>query len=266
MTARKCSHFRSIKQTLYLVPLSLSLIVFGFPFAIQSKTAQAQGVQYVMHEIPLVQQNAPFFGVINGMNQLGMVIGNHSPGGIKTGFVYDHFGLLGNPGAVHSLTEWITNPPEFPFSSCVGINEMGQIVGLFEATVGTETNRAGYLLDLDMFAATPAPAWRYLPIPLGATSSYGRRINNLGLVCIESQYPDYAEYLFDSSDPDAELQPIVDPSTNAPVSSARVGDLTDAGHLGGDSSGRGYLLQPGISLQYLPIRGVNLNEQGILVG
>ncbi len=169
-------------------------------------TALAQ-VTYRLHRVPLMLGSGSSVLNTNGMNNLGLAVGSHEPGGVKQGFVYDHYGLVGLPKTTHTLTEWVAVPPGWN-SSCVGLNDMGQVVGLFERTTALGTERVGFLLDLDIFSVTPTPSWRFLPTVPGALSSYGRRINNHGLVLIEEQLSIDRQFVYDSSDPNAELVPI----------------------------------------------------------
>lgn len=168
-------------------------------------TAIAQ-VTYRLHRVPLTFISGSVNTNHNGTNNLGLAVGSHEPGGIKNGYVYDHYGLVGSPKTTHTLTEWV-NVPDGWNSSCVGLNDMGQVVGLLEKTTELGTERVGYLLDLDVFSEIPTPSWRFLPTVPGAQSSYGRRINNHGLVLIEEQGTG-RQFVYDSSDPNAELVPI----------------------------------------------------------
>lgn len=129
------------------------------------------------------------------MNNLGMVVGFHTVGGVPTGYVYDHFGLIGDVKTVHSLTEWIpvemAVQPGGTTSSCVGINNLGQVVGYFS---NAQSQRIGYYLDLDVIGGGIPPSWDFLPTPSG--SSYGKLISSIRQI---SSSCDLRAACFDSS-------------------------------------------------------------------
>jgi len=229
--------------------------------SLNAPSARAQ-VNYVLHEIPLVNPLQNDAVNHNGMNHVGMVVGSHYPGGIKTGFVYDHFGLIGDIRTTHSITEWMDVPSPWAASSCVGINDVGEIVGLLESANG---QRVGFLLDLDVFSLPRLPTLRILPSPPVASSSFGRRINNNGLVLIESQAPVYSQYLLDSRNPTAQLVQIIAQDGVLPISSVRYQDINDLGQLSGAGNAKGYWLTPPVALVNVP--GANyarLNNSGQL--
>jgi len=199
-------------------------------------TALAQ-VSYRLNRVPLFNVNASDYNS-TGLNNLGLAIGFHELDGITHGFVYDHYGLLGgSPKTTHTLTEWVTVPVGWN-SKCGGLNDMGQVVGAFEKTTALGTEREGFLLDLDIFSETPIPSWRYLPKPAGVIDSYGRRINNHGLVLIEATDIDFSkkqQYVYDSSDSAAELVPLLIPIQAYSPEHSRLNDMNDSRQFAGST-------------------------------
>ena len=182
------------------------LLAFCLAAVTCCNTALAQ-VTYKLHRVPLANVNNASDFNSTGMNNLGLAIGLHELGGVTHGFVYDHYGLLGAAKTTHTLTEWMDIPAGWD-SKCVGLNDVGQVVGAFERTTALGTQQEGFLLDLGLFSGTPS--WRFLPKPAGALSSYGRKINNNGLILIQADIPINQgvytdQYVYDSSNPNAEL-------------------------------------------------------------
>ncbi len=146
---------------------------------IQSYAAGVQAQHYVLNRMAL-EPNA----MVNGMNDVGMVIGFHgtadlSVGNPHRGFIYDHGGMIGTPQTVHSLDEYIpTLPVGYIGSSCVGINNNFEVVGYFHDSAG---GRIGYFYNLihHVGGLLPKPTW--------SAYSYGIRINDFGDVLVTSQ-------------------------------------------------------------------------------
>jgi len=225
-------------------------------------TALAQ-VTYRLNRVPLFKVNASDYNS-TGLNNLGLAIGFHELLGITHGFVYDHYGLLGLPKTTHTMTDLVTVP--FGWNSkCGGLNDMGQVVGAFEKTTALGTEREGFLLDLDIFSPTiPIPSWRYLPKPAGAISSYGRKINNDGLVLIEALQSENTQgvytqqYVYDSRVPVNELVPLLVPRT------VRFMDINDSRQFAG--SGVRLTLTEDLGIQQmLTVPGAHsINTHGML--
>lgn len=232
-------------------------------------TALAQ-VTYRLHRVPLSGTSTSHYG----MNNMGLLVGSHTPGGIRHGYVYDHYGLIDflSPRKTYTLTDLITVPDEWNSSNCLGLNDMGQVVGLFERTTEMGIERVGFLLDLDIFSETPTPSWRFLPTVPGALSSYGRRINNHGLVLIEEQGSGVRrQFIYDSSDINGGLVPL-DDSINL---LGRFNAINDYGQLVTGNSATSSLtgvrltLTPGLGIQDVKqLSGVEkcqcINESGDL--
>jgi len=255
--------------------------VLNLVFCVNLSLAQ-NPVRYVLNEIPLAETNQLSLGA---MNSSGIVIGYHFPSGRHTGFIYDHYGLLGDPRQTYDVTQWVPLPEGYNRSNCNGINEWGQVVGSLSRTVhidGSEeiVESVGFLLDLDLFSEAPEPSWCFLPSAPGTLRSYGRRINNVGLVVIESMQP-RAEYLFDSLDPTSELIPILDPATGERINSpnlSRVVRINDWGQMSGIAAGNpnggdGFLFTPGVNgapgtIVWAPYRTVlsRVNNSGQMCG
>lgn len=251
------------------------LFVF-FAFACLAMThplsqASAQvPVNYRIEQIPV--ENA----YVNHMNNWGLVVGYEWINGERMGFIYDHFGILGQAKTVHPLTEWIPNLDGWSGSSCLAVNDQGQLVGYFADSVnGT---RAGFYLDLDLFAAQPSPGWEYLPNPEGSTFYYGDNINSNGDVIIFSEVnggPVNHAYLFNPAefDPDApQTFPslVTDPATGAALSlKAQVSTNTlNASRqlVGRLTDGTGVRLTPGVQLESLPLAPTSINDAGLVAG
>lgn len=223
---------------------------------------------YVVEVIPIDNTNKNVEVLVNGANNLGMVIGRDSSG---TGFVYDHFGYIGNARTVHLITEWILVPGSYPVSSCVGINDAGQIVGYFQNEL---QQRIGFYLDLDWWGVIPQPSWDYLPAPPDSVSYYGQRINDNGLVFIQSskQTSDGERYgygyLFDTTAVAPTLTRIVDPA-GVPFQAFCTG-INNSGQVCGSFDGAsetaGFRLTPGIRLETLPCSAVGINNFGVVAG
>ena len=200
----------------------------------------------------------------NQMNNLGLVVGFHSPGGIKTGYVYDHFGLIGAPVTVHSLTEWIPVLPDgWTTSSCVGINNLGQVVGYFS---NAQSQRIGYHLDLDILGGGTTPSWGFLPTPSG--TSYGKLINDNQDVLIYSS-DTFQGHLYNLAS--GTFTTLTDPTSGAPLgfSIATRVDLNNLGQVAGNTlDGSVFRLTPGVQLEFPPFEKsmCSINDAGLMAG
>lgn len=193
-----------------------------------------------------------------------MVVGFHNPGGVKAGFVYDHDGLIGTVRTVHSLIEWIDIPTGWTKSSCVGINNFGQVVGYLEKTIGTQTQRIGYYLDLDLIGRGVSKSWGYLPTP--SVSSNGVRINDYQDVLIYSE-DTYQGHLYNLTS--TNLVTLEDPSSSVPLAINFTGTrLNNARQVvGRDLNLSVFRLTPGLLLEFPPLIGFpSINDDGEMAG
>ncbi|MFT5522212.1 MAG: hypothetical protein ACI9HK_000153 [Pirellulaceae bacterium] len=258
---------------------SLRLFAFMALLALPScfaTLANAQQLEYQAIQIPTISTNGGFVEprdidtiTIDDIDHI-IVVGEHTPDGPDSvGFVYDHDGVIGDPGTVYSLDQWIPHSGlGWSKSRCSGLNTQGQVVGLLEKVVNGERVRVGFYLDLDIFAATPTPTWEYLPEPAGSTFSYGRDINNNGDVLAKFSLGGVQHaYLFNPTT-ETEYNTLKDPATGAPltVNDATLNDFRQvAGQHGG--GGGTFLLNPGVSLETLPLAYANgINNIGTVIG
>ena len=220
-------------------------------------------VNYRLQRIPIVVGLSQT-GLVNEMNNLGMVVGAHTPGGVITGFVYDHYGFFGAEKTVHSITKWIAIPAGWTKSSCVGINNYGQVVGYFEKTIGTQTQRIGYYLDLNLIGGGVSTSWNYLPTP--SVSSYGVKINDNQDVLIYSA-DTYQGHLYNLES--TNLLTLKNPSSSVPLALdfARL-KLNNAGQVvGRDVNLSVFRLTPGLLLEFPPLTGFSsINDDGEMAG
>lgn len=213
---------------------------------------------------------------VNDLSNLGIAVGREDIDGVTIGFIYDHFGLIGQPKTIHPLTEWIANMDGWAGSSCAGINDLGQITGYLKDSIDGTEIRAGFVLDLDVFSTEPAPNWEYLPTPAGSIWSYGQKINNQGdiLAVFRDTNDVFRHYLFnpwsyDPTDPITDFAVLTDPETGIPLAVRGSGDLNGSGQVcGATTADQVFRLTPGVTLEISPLSGptVAINDDGVLAG
>ena len=225
--------------------------------------AAGQVPNYLLERIPINEGSS---GTVqaNQMNNLGMVVGFHTVGGVPTGYVYDHFGHIGYEKTVHSLTEWIpVLPPGWTTSSCVGINNLGQVVGYFS---NAQSQRIGYYLNV--MGGSTQPPWGLLPTPSG--SSYGKHINDNQDVLIYSS-DTFQGHLYNlgSGNP---YRTLTDPTSGAPLAftTETKTDLNNSGQVVGNTLDYfAFRLTPGFLLEFPPLEKsstCSINDVGLMAG
>lgn len=260
-------YFTTIQE---LLPASCTLrrgLCFSFLTLVASclllTPAAGQVPNYRLKQIPISEGPS---GTVqaNQMNNLGMVVGFHTVGGVPTGYVYDHFGLIGLEKTVHSLTEWIPVQPGWTTSSCVGINNLGQVVGYFS---NATSQRIGYYLDLDLIGGGTTPSWGELPKPSG--SSYGKLINDNQDVLIYSS-DTFHGHLYNLAS--GTFRTLTVPTSGAPLAftTATKVDLNNSGQVVGNTLDNfAFRLTPGVLLEFPPLEKsstCSINDVGLMAG
>jgi hypothetical protein len=203
---------------------------------------------------------------INDMNNLGVIVGYAAN---DDAFVCDLHGAILSAG-LHWLDDLMQVPQDWSAVHCVGINDAGLIVGLFDRPGPAGTVRGGFILDLN------SGAWTYSPNPWNSSSTYGRRVNVNGVIAGTYRDPItsiYYGYLYEPVS--GALSILKDPTTDQPLALAST-EICLSNHnevLGLAAAGSSavlFRLTPGQTLELFPAlegswrRGIN--DQGMFAG
>jgi hypothetical protein len=246
MTIMTQSAFRSPFARVAL--LTLALATAG------SAAAQQPPVTYRLDWAP----SEPSYAIFD-MNNNGLVVGNVA----GKGFIYDSLGVLGAPKTRHWLSEFMTIPPEWSFTCCTGINDMGVVVGQFRNGLLS----TGYVVDLN------TGVWRYLPQPPNCDWAYGDRVNNQGLVLAYFKTTSgvgYA-YLHDLAGDETQFAVLSNPATGAPLENiSHLNNLNNVGQVAGRVAEGAFRWTPGRPLEVINDPNLDtfweMNDFGALCG
>lgn len=229
-----------------------------------SARGQTPAVRYRVTTVPVPATSVQ----VEGMNNRGMIVGSAPPFNSGSGFVYDSRGAMLGANSFHRITEFVPIPAGWSDVRCTDINDHGVVVGVFERLGTSGYERQGFILDLATGDVASAPN------PWNSTYTYGRRINNAGVV-LGYYHPvggdastNYA-YLYDTAT--QQLIVVNDPSTNAPLAVNGITlELNDQNQIVGQTSGSGgsffRMTTPAGPLEKVPLSYGRINDSGTIGG
>lgn len=238
-----------------------ALCVAGCFLALVAAAVQAEtpAVRFRVTTVPVPLPHIE----IQGMNNRGIIVGNLLDSG--TGFVYDSRGAVLGANSFHSITEFVTIPAGWLRASCVDINDSGIVVGVFERQGTGGTERQGFILDLNTRGVTSTPN------PWNAAFTYGRRINNAGVILgyYGADFSAHTAYLYETAT--QHLTIVKDPATDAPLAVIGLSlELSNQNQIAGmtnDGSSSFRLTTPAGLLEMVPLsNGGRINDLGTVAG